>query len=100
MIRLAQRCALALIVFFSVSAQTAPPDPLLEWLNRRAQAQLDQREKAIAETGTVKDADRRREMVRKKMLQLIGGLPSYTGPLRARVTGSIQGEGYVIEKVR
>jgi cephalosporin-C deacetylase-like acetyl esterase len=99
MIRLAQRCALALIVFFSVSAQPAPPDPLLEWLDRRAQALLDEREKAIAAIRTVQDADQRREMVRKKMLELIGGLPSYTGPLRARVSGRIQGEGYVIEKV-
>ncbi|MCC6365667.1 MAG: acetylxylan esterase [Bryobacterales bacterium] len=86
-------------VLFPLSAQTPPSDPLLEWLDRRAQAQLDEREKAIAAIRTVQDADRRREMVRKKLLELIGGLPSYTGPLRARVTGRIQGEGYVIEKV-
>ncbi|MCC6340607.1 MAG: acetylxylan esterase [Bryobacterales bacterium] len=99
MLRFPPRCALITGFLVSLNAQTPPADPLLEWLGRRALVQLDQREKAIAEIRTARDADRRREMVRKKMLQLIGGLPSYRGPLRARTTGSIQGDGYVIEKV-
>ncbi|MBV6433746.1 MAG: hypothetical protein IANPNBLG_03965 [Bryobacteraceae bacterium] len=99
MLRFPPLCALITGFLVSLSAQTPPADPLLEWLGRRALVQLDQREKAIAEIRTARDADRRREMVRKKMLQLIGGLPSYRGPLRARTTGSIQGDGYVIEKV-
>ncbi len=35
----------------------------------------------------------------KNSSKLIGGLPDYKGPLNAKITGHIQAEGYVIEKV-
>ena len=38
-------------------------------------------------------------MVRQTILSLLGGLPDYSGPLNPRTTGTIQGEGYAIEKV-
>jgi cephalosporin-C deacetylase-like acetyl esterase len=84
----------------SLPAQnTAAPDPLLKWMDRIAQQQLDQREKIIAGIRTVADAERRKQFVRKTLLDLIGGLPNYDGPLHPRVTGQIQGENYIIEKV-
>ena len=76
-------------------------DPFLGWLDRVAQGQLDQREKAVASIRTVAAADARKALVRKKLNELIGGLPSflYSGPLNARVTGRLQRDSYTIEKV-
>src|SRR5262245_64219734 len=96
--------ALVLVVLmmglFEVArAQQSPQDPFLAWLDRIAQQQLQRREQAIAEIRTVADADKRKQYVRAKILELIGGLPDYDGPLNARVTGRINGEVTIIEKV-
>src|SRR5689334_4868178 len=80
-------------------AQSSPTDPFLGWLNRIAQQQLDDRERAIAAVRTRADADRRKAMVRAKLSALIGGLPTYDGPLNARVTGRLQSDTHTIEKV-
>jgi cephalosporin-C deacetylase-like acetyl esterase len=79
--------------------QQAPQDPLLAWLDRIAQQQLQRREQAIAEIRTVADAEKRKTWARAKILELIGGLPDYDGPLNARVTGRVGGDSIVIEKV-
>jgi cephalosporin-C deacetylase-like acetyl esterase len=64
-----------------------------------AQKQMDAREALIANIKTVADAEQRKKQVREKILKIMGGLPDYRGPLNARVTGSIQADGFVIEKV-
>jgi dienelactone hydrolase len=86
-----------LLVSTFTFAQT--PDPVLNWMNQIAQQELQQREKAIAAIHTVADAERRKVWVRQKLLESLGGLPNYSGPLNARITGHIQAEGYTIEKV-
>jgi len=68
-------------------------------MDRIAQEQLDRREAAIAGTHTVAEAERRKQVVREKLLEMIGGLPDYRGPLNPRITGQIQAESYTIEKV-
>src|SRR5689334_14108387 len=85
----------------ALSAQEPAPaqDPLLHWLDHIAQQQLDQRERAIAAIRTVADANRRKQMVREKLNEILGGLPDYSGPLNPRITGQIQSEFYTIEKV-
>jgi cephalosporin-C deacetylase-like acetyl esterase len=84
----------------SLYAQRPPSaDPLLSWMDKIAQKQLDARESVIAAIGTVADADARKRVVRQKLMEIMGGLPRYSGPLNARVTGSIQADGFVIEKV-
>jgi len=60
---------------------------------------LERREKAIAEIHTVAGAQRRKHVVREKLMELLGGLPDYNGPLNPRITGRIQNESYTIEKV-
>ena len=82
-----------------LAAQDTGPDPLLRWMDKIAQRQLDAREKEIAAVRTQADAERRKQVVRRKILDALGGLPDYNGPLNARVTGRIQADGYVIEKV-
>ena len=86
-------------LFVTVYAQQPAQDPLLAWLDRIAQLQLQRREQAIAEIRTVADAEKRKQWARAKILELIGGLPDYDGPLNARVTGRINGDSIVIEKV-
>src|SRR6059058_2690478 len=80
-------------------AQQSTPDPLLRWMDQLAQQQLQKREDAIAKIHSVADAERRKQSVRETFLSLIGGLPNYSGPLNARITGRIQAENYSIEKV-
>src|SRR6202171_349810 len=72
---------------------------LLAWMDAIAQRQLTAREKLIAEVRTQPDAERRTQYVRKKVLDLMGGLPEYSGPLNAQRTGRIDRDGYAIEKV-
>src|SRR5437870_9601440 len=82
------------------SVQQQPvDDPLLRWMNKIAQQELQSRENAIAQIRTVSDAERRKQVVHEKILQILGGLPDYNGPLHARITGRIQAEGYAIEKI-
>jgi len=88
----------AILVLLTCSSLFAE-DRFLEWMNHIAQQQLDRREAAVRAVGTVEQAQARQRMVRAKILELIGGLPDYTGPLNARVTGRIEKPRYVIEKV-
>jgi cephalosporin-C deacetylase-like acetyl esterase len=90
---------LMLLVSFHLLAQQPARDPLLAWMDRIAQEQLDRREKTIAGIHTVAEAERHKQVVRKSLLEIIGGLPDYTGPLNPKITGLIQAESYTIEKV-
>jgi Acetyl xylan esterase (AXE1) len=83
----------------SVLAQPAAQDPFLAWMDRIAQQQLEQRSNVIAGIRTVADAERRKLEVRAKLLDLIGGLPDYRGPLNARTTGQLTNASYTLEKV-
>ncbi len=91
-------CAIALGPF-PLLAQEPIRDPLLRWMNQIAQQQLQERQRAIDQIHTVAEAERRKQKVRETLLELLGGLPDYNGPLNAKVTGQIQAEGYTIEKV-
>ena len=90
---------LGVTLFPSLVAQQPPQDPLLSWMDRIAQRQLQAREDAIAKIRSVAEAERRKQWVRETLLSLIGGLPDYNGPLNPRITGRIQAEHYTIEKV-
>ncbi|HEY3836710.1 MAG TPA: acetylxylan esterase [Bryobacteraceae bacterium] len=87
-----------LLLFFCPTALCAQ-DPLLSWLDHIAQRQLDERAHAVAAIHTPADADRRKAIVRAKLTKLIGGLPTYDGPLNARVTGRLESNTHTIEKV-
>ncbi len=88
------------LIFAALLSPVAlPEDSFLRWMDKIAQGQLQVREDAVAKVRSVPDAERRKQLVREKILDALGGLPTYTGPLNARVTGSLQADGYVIEKV-
>src|SRR5260370_31336862 len=80
----------------SLLSQQSSQDPLLGWMDQIAQEQLRRRETALANIGSVADAERRKQGVRHTILSLLGGLPDYNGPLNPRTTGTIQGERYAI----
>ncbi len=88
-----------LLCLIALSRVSAQDDPFLQWMDRNAQQQLLQREEMVARIRTTADADRRREFVRSKILEIIGGLPDHRGPLNARVTGKLTNPHYTLEKV-
>ena len=92
------KASLLFVLCIAYSCQGQTRD-LLKWMDAIAQKQLDQREAAIAKIGDTAQAARRQTYVRSKILELIGGLPDYSGPLNARVTGQIEHSGFVIEKI-
>lgn len=87
------------LLLLTAIAHAQQPDPLLRWLDAQAQSHLDQRDKAIAAIRTTEDAARRKQHVRSQILTALGGLPTYNGPLHPKITGRIQANGYIIEKV-
>src|SRR2546427_12756981 len=91
-------CAVSLIPV-SLFAQEPIRDPLLRWMNQIAQRQLQERQREMDKIHTVAEAERRKQKVREALLELLGGLPDYYGPLNPTITGQIQDDGYTIEKV-
>ena len=81
---------------FSSAALWGADGQFLKWMDRIAQEQLSQREAAVARVHTVTEAEARKQAVRAKILELIGGLPDYSGPLNAQITGLIETPKYVI----
>ncbi|MFN0106518.1 MAG: acetylxylan esterase [Bryobacteraceae bacterium] len=63
----------------------------------RAMTLLDAREARVA-AWTATDVQARKAAVRERMIRGLGGLPERT-PLNARVTGTIEADGYRIEKI-
>src|SRR5260370_28711973 len=78
------------ILIFLLGSSLAAEDRFLDWMNQIAQQQLDKREAAVRAVQSVDQAEARKRWVRAKILELIGGLPDYSGPLNARVTGRIE----------
>jgi cephalosporin-C deacetylase-like acetyl esterase len=88
---------------FSLSLLTtvlAAQEPeFLKRMDQVAQRHLAKRGEQIQSISTPEQAEQRKEYVRKKVLELLGGLPNYNGPLNPHVAGSIDRGEYVIEKV-
>lgn len=88
-----------LICTLSLATIANGEDRFLQWMDQIAQQQLSAREAGIAKIQTVSEAKARQERVRAKILELLGGLPDYNGPLKARVTGQVERPRYTIENV-
>ena len=90
---------MAILLSSTIGLAADAPGDLLKWMDSIAQKQLDQRAAKMARIRTPKAATQRQEFVRHKLIELIGGIPDYNGPLNARVTGHIDQPGFVIEKI-
>ena len=83
----------ALAALSQAQTPESPEKALTGWMNQTAQRQLSEREAKVRAIRNVTDARARQAAVRAKILDLLGGLPDYEGPLNARVTGSIRQSG-------
>jgi hypothetical protein len=81
-------------------AQTVEPrQKLIDYFDGVAHAELAARQQAVARIQTRAEAQQRRDMVRRKVIELIGGLPESSGPVGVKSFGTITGDGFRIEKL-
>ncbi|HEY8151495.1 MAG TPA: hypothetical protein VIK51_21475, partial [Vicinamibacteria bacterium] len=92
------RVALALLLL-GAAPEGPRITPYLRHQLDRAWAQDDARRDRFAAVRSEADLVTLQGELRRKVLDLIGGLPAERTPLNARVVGTIAGDGYGIEKV-
>jgi hypothetical protein len=90
---------LLLIFAASVAMLHAQVPAFEQWMADTAHAQLAARAQVIAGIHSVPAAEARKAQVRSVLAGLLGGLPTYTGPLNAQVTGTIDRGSFRIEKI-
>jgi len=73
--------------------------PFLKYQTEMAWQQDERRRKAWVKIETQQDLLRVQQQIREHLFAMIGGLPSEKTPLHARTTGTIQMEGFHIEKL-
>lgn len=97
------RSFLPLLLLTAVAHGAAPDADDSKMLDRYltpiAKGQLAERAAAIAALQTPADIAARQTYIHERLLAQIGGLPAEKTPLRARVTGVLEGEDYRVEKV-
>jgi len=71
---------------------------LSDYVKRMAIAKLDERHQQILRMSSPEEIARRRAYVREQVVRDLGGLPERT-PLNARVVGTLDRDGYRVEKV-
>ncbi len=97
--------ALGMVLSFAGNAQEKAPDPLMgaptfeQVTNQWAQPYLDQRHAAIAAIDTEAKAKARQAQVRSILLRLLGSLPNDHSPLNAKAVGTLDEDGFRIEKL-
>jgi cephalosporin-C deacetylase-like acetyl esterase len=81
-------------------AQTdAALNQLVPYLNTIGFKQLRDRDKVINKITSRADAERRRESVRHRIADLVGGIPTATGPVAMKLFGSVEEENFRIENI-
>ena len=73
-------------------------DMLPNRLNDMAMDLLEQRKRTVSQITTAADVAKRRAYLRECMLRELGGFPERT-PLNARVVGTLDRDGYRVEKI-
>jgi cephalosporin-C deacetylase-like acetyl esterase len=72
---------------------------LTRYLTAIAEKQWDERAKAIAAIRTPADVAKRQAYARSRILESFGGFPKERAPLRARIVGAFDREGYRVERL-
>lgn len=82
-------------------AQTAAPaqSPFDANLDKGAQSYLDRRAAAVERIQTTADAEARANTFRAFVLDAIGGLPKERAPLNATVAGTLDEDGFEVQRV-
>jgi cephalosporin-C deacetylase-like acetyl esterase len=89
---------LSLGLLFAQSDNSAR-EKLIASLNALADVQLAERAQSIDKVLTRADAERRKDLVRRKILGLIGGLPARPTSVTSKEFGTLSGDGFRIEKL-
>src|SRR5271170_6047008 len=88
------------ILASSFAAESDEPRALLIlYLDSIADSHLEQRRNAISQISTRAAAEHRQTAFREKVLSLIGGLPSHSGPVAVKQFGTLTGDGFRVEKL-
>src|SRR4051812_14041957 len=74
-------------------------DQLARRLNSLAMPKLEARARDVAALPTRAAAEQRQQKVRAKLLEMIGGLPAARTPLNAKTSGTLERDGFRIEKI-
>src|SRR5215471_10320999 len=73
-----------------IQAQTTAAQTMMHsYLNEIGYAMLANRAQTVAAVKTKAEADRRKAEVRKKILELVGGLPKTSGPVAVKQFGIV-----------
>jgi pimeloyl-ACP methyl ester carboxylesterase len=83
----------------AVSAEKPEITPYLKYQTEMAWHEDDLRRAAWEGIGTEQELLKFQRELRKRLLDMIGGLPAEKSPLNARTTGRIQMQGFHIEKL-
>ena len=86
-------------VFEQVFPMAPRITPYLQYQTEQAWKQDDARRAAWAAIHDERELLRLQDELRKKLLQMIGGLPAEKTDLHSRITGKIQMDGFSIEKL-
>lgn len=81
-----------------LSADQDPRKMLYKFLQAEAQTHFDARKKLVASLDTAAKIYARQKELKAKFIESIGGFPKKT-PLNAKVTGTVKGDGFLVEKV-
>ncbi len=74
-------------------------EQLREHIYKRSEQAFDVGDEARDKLRSIEDLEARKESMRNRFIEAIGGLPSFDTPLNPSVTGSIQCDGFRIEMI-
>jgi hypothetical protein len=97
--RAAAVVALFLLPSYSLAQKSEAGQKPSTYLSNIGAAQYDQRARTVAAISTREEAERRQNEVRKKILELIGGLPESHGPVKVKEYGNVAADGFRVEKI-
>ncbi len=96
------RASLLLVLLTTpLVAQDKTDDPRLvlnAFLQAKAKEHFDARRQEVAKTLTPEAIAKRQQFLKAKFIESLGGFPEKT-PLNARTVGTLQGQGFKVEKV-
>jgi cephalosporin-C deacetylase-like acetyl esterase len=80
------------------AGEVPPPKMLYAYLQGQARKLFDARRQAVAALKTPEDVRKRQQELKAQFIEALGGFPEKT-PLNPRVVGTLQRDGYRVERV-
>jgi hypothetical protein len=84
----------------AAKAQTdAATSQMHAYLNKVGYSMLAERARQVAAVATQAEATARRHEVRRRIIDLVGGIPATTGPVKTKTFDSFKDDGFTIENI-